>query len=137
MRATGTSGNFMDGTDLHIHFPEGAVGKDGPSAGVTLAAALTSLLTGRMCRSDTAMTGELTLTGTVLPVGGVTSKVLAAYRRGIRRIILPHLNFTRNVRDVPDNVRNEIEFVPVHNVAEVLDNALEGTRQHSAGVPKL
>mmetsp|Transcript_11486 Transcript_11486/g.29394 ORF Transcript_11486/g.29394 Transcript_11486/m.29394 type:complete len:850 (+) Transcript_11486:180-2729(+) len=129
--------NFMDGIDLHIHFPEGAVGKDGPSAGVTLVTALTSVLTGRMCRSDTAMTGEVTLTGTVLPVGGVTSKVLAAYRRGIRRIILPHLNFVRNLRDIPEDVQNDIEFVPVHNVAEVLEHALAAPVGFPSGLAKL
>eukprot|EP00035_Acanthoeca_spectabilis_P023468 m.449472 g.449472 ORF g.449472 m.449472 type:complete len:836 (-) comp19826_c0_seq1:112-2619(-) len=131
------SGNFMKGVDLHIHFPEGAVGKDGPSAGVTLATALTSVLTGRMCRSDTAMTGELTLTGTVLPVGGVTSKVLAAYRRGIRRIVLPHLNFVRNLRDIPEDVQNDIEFVPVHNVREVLENTLIERSAVSGGLSKM
>eukprot|EP00037_Helgoeca_nana_P010941 m.97247 g.97247 ORF g.97247 m.97247 type:complete len:840 (-) comp20515_c0_seq1:1095-3614(-) len=132
-----SSTNFMNGIDLHIHFPEGAVGKDGPSAGVTLITALTSLLTGRLCRSDTAMTGEVTLTGTVLPVGGVTSKVLAAHRRGIRRIVLPHLNFIRNLRDIPDDVLRDIEFVPVHHVSEVLDNTLQSRVGVDGGLSKM
>merc|ERR1712146_303437 len=126
----------MDDIDLHIHFPEGAVGKDGPSAGVTLVTALTSLLSNRRCRNDTAMTGEMTLSGTVLPVGGITSKVLAAYRRGIRRIVLPHLNFVR-LRDIPDDVRDEIDFVPVHNVSEVLKNTLTGDGLFSSLMNKL
>lgn len=120
------SDNFMSKIDLHIHFPEGAVGKDGPSAGVTLTTALASLLTNRLVRNDTAMTGELTLSGTVLPVGGITAKVLAAYRQGIKRIILPQLNYLRNLNDVPKDVRDEIEFIPVTRVDTVLKNALVG-----------
>ena len=82
----------LDKTDVHVHFPAGAVGKDGPSAGSAIVVALVSLFTGRVVRSDTAMTGEVTLRGLILPVGGVVEKVLAAHRAGIRHVILPHRN---------------------------------------------
>jgi len=82
----------LDKTDVHLHFPAGAVGKDGPSAGSAIVVALVSLFSGRVVRSDTAMTGEVTLRGLILPVGGVVEKVLAAHRAGIRRVILPHQN---------------------------------------------
>ena len=116
----------MGEIDIHIHFPEGAVGKDGPSAGVTLATVLASLLSGLMVRSDTAMTGEITLSGAVLPVGGVPAKVMAAHRRGIRRIILPARNHARDLHTVPDAIRNDLTFVPVRRIGEVLDAAIVG-----------
>eukprot|EP00040_Diaphanoeca_grandis_P027169 m.154051 g.154051 ORF g.154051 m.154051 type:complete len:842 (+) comp30866_c0_seq1:99-2624(+) len=121
---SGETKNFMTNMDIHIHFPEGAVGKDGPSAGVTLTTALVSLLTNRLVRADTAMTGELTLSGTVLPVGGITSKVLAAYRRGIRRICMPELNYRLNLDEIPADVKSDIEFIPAKTILDVLENTL-------------
>jgi ATP-dependent Lon protease len=114
-------------SDLHIHVPAGAVPKDGPSAGVTMFTALTSLLTGRRVRPDTAMTGEVTLRGRVLPVGGIKAKVLAAHRAGITRVILPAKN-ARDVDDVPENARRELQFVFADDVREVLAAALEPAR---------
>jgi ATP-dependent Lon protease len=109
---------FQD-NGVHIHVPAGAVPKDGPSAGVAMAAALTSLYTGKPIRSDTAMTGEITLTGLVLPIGGVKEKVLAARRAGINRILLPKPN-GKDLRDIPEDVRRDMEFVFVESIREAL-----------------
>ena len=114
--------NFMT-SDIHVHVPSGATPKDGPSAGVTLFTALASLITGKTADPDLAMTGEVTLSGAVLPVGGIKEKVLAAHRAGIRKIILPKAN-ERDLQDVPEDVRNELKFVPVESVEEVLNVAL-------------
>lgn len=105
---------------VHIHVPAGAIPKDGPSAGVTMTTAMTSLYTGLPARSDTAMTGEVTLTGLVLPIGGVKEKVLAARRAGIRRVILPEGN-KKDLRELPDHVRQEMQFHFVHQVEQVLE----------------
>jgi ATP-dependent Lon protease len=115
---------FFEGHDLHIHIPAGAVPKDGPSAGVTMFTALASLLTGRKVRSDTAMTGEATLRGRVLPVGGIKSKVLAAHRAGLTRVILPKQN-ARDLDEVPEEVRHALELIFAEDMAEVLHAALE------------
>ena len=120
----GIEAAVLDHTDLHIHVPQGAVPKDGPSAGVTIFTALASLLTGRRVRSDTAMTGECTLRGRVLPVGGIKAKVLAAHRAGIRRVVLPLKN-ERDLDDVPEHVHREMEFIAVSDMSEVLKAALE------------
>ncbi len=121
--ALGVEENFKDGHDIHVHVPAGAVPKDGPSAGVTMLAALTSLLTGRPVRNDTAMTGEITLRGAVLPVGGIKEKVLAAHRANITRIILPTRN-EDDISEIPENVRNSLEFLFVSEMKDVLDLAL-------------
>ena len=110
---------------VHIHVPAGAIPKDGPSAGVTMASALASLYTGRKVRTDTAMTGEITLSGLVFPVGGVKEKVLAAHRAGIRRIILPDRN-EADIEEIPDDVRKELEVFPATRISDVLNAALEG-----------
>ena len=115
--------NFMT-SDIHVHVPSGATPKDGPSAGVTLFTALASLITGKTADPDLAMTGEITLSGAVLPVGGIKEKVLAAHRAGIKKIILPREN-ERDLQDVPADVRNELVFVPVETVEEVLKEALK------------
>ena len=120
----GIPATFLDRTDLHIHFPEGAVPKDGPSAGVTILSALVSLLKGIRVRGDTAMTGEVTLRGLVLPVGGIKEKVLAAHRAGIKRLILPERN-RKDVLEVPEQARNEIEFHYVTRMEDVLRLTLE------------
>jgi ATP-dependent Lon protease len=109
---------------VHLHVPAGAIPKDGPSAGVTITAALASLYTGRRVRPDTAMTGEITLSGLVFPIGGVKEKVLAAHRAGIHRIILPARN-EADLEDVPEDVRQELEIVPVNRIREVVEAALE------------
>jgi ATP-dependent Lon protease len=106
-------------TDIHLHVPQGAVSKDGPSAGVAITVALVSLLTGRRVRGDVAMTGEITLRGTVLPVGGIKEKVLAAHRSGIKRVVLPDRN-RKDVIDIPEQPRNEIEILYVKRMDELL-----------------
>lgn len=109
--------------DVHVHVPEGAVPKDGPSAGVTIAAALASAFTGRAVRRDVAMTGEITLRGKVLPVGGVREKALAAHRAGIRHVVLPEDNL-KDLDELPDSARKEMEFHPVRHIDEVFALAL-------------
>ena len=109
---------------VHLHVPAGAIPKDGPSAGVTITAALASLYTGRRVRPDTAMTGEITLSGLVFPVGGLKEKILAAHRAGIRRIMLPSRN-EADIEDLPEDVRQELQIVFVSRISEVIDAALE------------
>ena len=120
----GIDPKFLAESDVHVHIPAGGVPKDGPSAGVTMFTALVSLLTGRRVRNDTAMTGEATLRGRVLPVGGIKSKVLAAHRAGLTRILLPAQN-GRDVDDIPKEVRAALEIILVHDMKEVLETALE------------
>ncbi len=115
---------MFKGYGVHLHVPAGAIPKDGPSAGVTMASALASLFTGRRVRPDTSMTGEITLSGLVFPVGGIKEKVLAAHRAGIRRIILPLRN-EADIEESPDDVRAELEIVPVSKIGEAIDAALE------------
>jgi ATP-dependent Lon protease len=120
----GITPDFLDTSDLHVHVPAGAMPKDGPSSGVTLFTALVSLLTGIRVRHDVAMTGELTLRGRVLPVSGIKEKALAAHRAGIKRVILPERN-RRDLDEVPDEVRRELEFAFVTRLDEVIASALE------------
>jgi ATP-dependent Lon protease len=117
-------GDFYEKQDIHIHLPEGAIPKDGPSAGITMTTAMVSALTHKTVRSDVAMTGEITLRGRVLPIGGLKEKVLAAYREGMHTIILPKDN-VRDIEDIPENIRARLEFVPVENMDEVLNHVLE------------
>jgi len=116
-------GNLKD-RGVHVHVPAGAVPKDGPSAGVTMTTALASLLSGRLVRSDVAMTGEVSLTGRVLPIGGVKQKLLAAHRAGITTVLIPKRN-EPDLEDVPESVREQLEIHPVSDVREVLELALE------------
>jgi ATP-dependent Lon protease len=120
----GINKDFFEKADIHIHVPAGAIPKDGPSAGVTMTTALVSLLTGRKVKSDLAMTGEITLRGKVMPIGGVKEKVLAARRAGIRTIVLPERNMN-DLEDVPEDLRKEMTFVPVERIDQVIAAALE------------
>jgi ATP-dependent Lon protease len=134
-RATslGVSPAFFDHNDLHVHVPAGAVPKDGPSAGVTIATTLVSVMTRRPIRKDVAMTGEITLRGKVLPVGAVRDKVLAAHRAGSKRVIIPRDN-QNDLRDVPPDVLRDLEIVPVEYVDQVLAAALH-ERPEAEDVP--
>jgi ATP-dependent Lon protease len=114
----------LEGKRFHVHFPAGAIPKDGPSAGITMTTALVSLLQDAPVRSTVAMTGEVTLSGRVLPIGGVKQKVLAAHRAGLREVVLPLRN-EADLDDVPESVRDEMTFHPVDDVAKVLELALE------------
>jgi ATP-dependent Lon protease len=122
-------------SDVHIHVPAGAIPKDGPSAGVAMFLALTSLLTGRTIRSDTAMTGEISLRGLVLPIGGVKEKVLAAIRAGIATVMLPARN-RRDIDDVPEKARNLIRFVWLERVDDAIDAALNPPEAREPDLPR-
>lgn len=122
-RELGIDPKFFDSHDIHIHIPEGAVPKDGPSAGVTLTTALVSALSDTPVHADLAMTGEVTLRGNVLPIGGLREKSLAAHRAGIKKILIPKQN-VRDLDDVPETVRESIKFVPVETMSQVLKEAL-------------
>ena len=121
----GIASSFWETSDIHVHIPAGAIPKDGPSAGVTLTTALVSMLTGRRVREGLAMTGEVSLSGRVLPVGGIKEKVLAAHRAGVRTIILPRRNEKNLLEDVPPEVRNMMTFHLVESASEVVSLALE------------
>ncbi|RXZ84555.1 endopeptidase La [Paenibacillaceae bacterium] len=119
--------DFHEKNDIHIHIPEGAIPKDGPSAGITMATALISALTSRYVSREVAMTGEITLRGRVLPIGGLKEKSLAAHRAGIKKILMPKDN-ERDLRDIPESVRGDLEFIPVAHMDEVLQHALIQTK---------
>uniref|UniRef100_A0A673N7B4 Lon protease homolog 2, peroxisomal n=1 Tax=Sinocyclocheilus rhinocerous TaxID=307959 RepID=A0A673N7B4_9TELE len=122
---TNGSADPLEGTDIHLHFPAGAVTKDGPSAGVTIVTCLASLLSGRLVRSDVAMTGEITLRGLVLPVGGIKDKVLAAHRANLKRVIIPKRN-EKDLEEIPPQVRADLDFVFASTLDEVLNAAFDG-----------
>ena len=120
----GVEPNFYKEKDIHIHFPEGAVPKDGPSAGVTITTAMVSALTGIPVRGDVAMTGEVTLRGRVLPIGGLREKSMAALRNGIHTVIIPKDNES-DLEEIDQTVRGALQFIPASHVDQVLANALE------------
>ncbi len=126
----GIDPEILKNNGIHVHVPAGSIPKDGPSAGVTMATAMASLYTGRRVRSDTSMTGEITLSGLVFPVGGIKEKVLAAHRAGIRRIILPKRN-EADAEEIPEDVRRELEIIPATWISDVLSAALEGSQRSS------
>ena len=119
----GISEDFYKELDVHIHIPEGAIPKDGPSAGITMATAMVSALSGKKVRSNIAMTGEITLRGRVLPVGGIKEKILAAHRAGCTKVILPAEN-RKDLEDIPQNIRKALDFCLVENLDQVLAEAL-------------
>jgi ATP-dependent Lon protease len=119
----GIKPTLFDTTDVHVHVPEGATPKDGPSAGVAMAVAIISVLTGVPIRKDVAMTGEITLRGRVLPIGGLKEKLLAALRSGIKTVLIPAEN-EKDLADVPDNVKGALQIIPVSTVDEVMTHAL-------------
>ncbi len=119
----GVPEDFFKASDLHIHLPSGAVSKDGPSAGITIFAALLSLLTGRVARADTAMTGEMTLSGRILPISGIREKLLAAQRAGISRVLLPEAN-RDEVEILSDDVKEGLEIILVRVVDEIIEHVL-------------
>ncbi len=114
---------LFDKRDIHVHVPEGATPKDGPSAGVAMATAIVSVMTAIPVRKDVAMTGEITLRGRVLPIGGLKEKLLAALRGGIKTVLIPEEN-AKDLAEIPDNVKNEMEIIPVSQMSEVLNHAL-------------
>jgi len=114
---------LFDKRDIHVHVPEGATPKDGPSAGTAMATAIVSVMTGIPVRKDVAMTGEITLRGRVLPIGGLKEKLLAALRGGIKKVLIPEEN-AKDLADIPENVKSGMEIIPVSHVGEVLRNAL-------------
>ena len=122
--ALGIAANFGETTDIHIHLPEGAVPKDGPSAGVTMVTAMVSALTGKKVKGKLAMTGEISLSGKVWPVGGIKEKMLAAYRYGVKTVLLPKRNM-QDLDELPENIRKEMQFIPVEHLDDVLKLALE------------
>jgi ATP-dependent Lon protease len=123
----GIEENFHEKYDIHIHVPEGAVPKDGPSAGITIATALVSALSGKPIRKEVGMTGEITLRGRVLPIGGLKEKTLSAHRAGLTKVIIPKDN-EKDIDEIPESVRNDVEFVLVSHVDEVLKHALNDRR---------
>jgi len=120
LKKLGIEKSVIEQNDIHVHVPAGGIPKDGPSAGVAMYSAITSLLTGTCVRPDVAMTGEITLRGLVLPVGGIKEKMLAAHRAGIKRIVLPERN-KKDVVDVPEEIRQEMEICYVKNVDEAAE----------------
>jgi ATP-dependent Lon protease len=125
-RRLGIRDDRFEKLDLHVHFPEGATPKDGPSAGIAITTALVSALTGIPVRSDVAMTGEITLRGEVLAIGGLKEKLLAALRGGIKKVLIPEEN-TKDLAEIPDNVKNRLEIIPVKWIDRVLEIALSET----------
>jgi ATP-dependent Lon protease len=130
----GIKAEAFEKTDIHIHVPEGATPKDGPSAGIGMTTALVSAFTGIPVRADVAMTGEITLRGEVLPIGGLKEKLLAAHRGGIKTVLIPEQN-VKDLADIPDNVKNKLEIVPVRWIEKVLEVALERQPEPIVDVP--
>jgi ATP-dependent Lon protease len=133
--ALGIEPNFLEGRDLHVHVPAGAIPKDGPSAGVTMATAILSAARNTPVSPDVAMTGEITLTGLVLPVGGIREKALAAKRFGLTTFILPALN-EPDLKELPEEIRKGMRFVPASTLEEVLEIALPTVAAATSDAPE-
>ena len=129
----GISAQAFDEREFHVHVPAGAIPKDGPSAGITMTTALASLMSGRPVKHNVGMTGEVTLQGRVLPIGGLKQKVLAAHAAGLTDVVLPERN-RGDLEDVPEDVREQMSFHPVMTIGEVLELALEPARQAAGDV---
>ncbi len=110
--------------DLHIHIPEGATPKDGPSAGITIAVAIASVLSDKKVDNKIAMTGELTLTGKILPIGGLKEKLIAGHKAGVKKVLIPKRNHDRDLEDIPDEVKNAMNIIPVSTIEEVIYESL-------------
>jgi ATP-dependent Lon protease len=123
-RKLGIQEDFYQKRDIHIHLPEGATPKDGPSAGIAICTSMVSILTGIPVRADVAMTGEITLRGEVLPIGGLKEKLLAAHRGGIKTVVIPQEN-VKDLTEIPDNIKNKLDIHPVKWIEQVLELALE------------
>ena len=123
-RTLGIADDFYQKNDFHIHLPEGATPKDGPSAGIGICTAMVSALTGIPVRADVAMTGEITLRGEVLPIGGLKEKLLAAHRGGIKIVLIPEEN-KKDLVEIPDNIKNKLDIHPVRWIEQVLEVALQ------------
>merc|ERR1719270_1916585 len=121
-----SAASLMNNVDVHIHFPEGAISKDGPSAGVTITTALVSLFTEKTAIQDLAMTGEITLRGLVLPVGGIKEKVIAAFRSGFQKVLIPAQN-KKDLKNLPAHVREGLDIIPVKTIEEVIEHSFEET----------
>jgi ATP-dependent Lon protease len=136
--ALGLEKRFLESTDIHVHVPEGAIPKDGPSAGIAIATALVSALVKIPVRKDVAMTGEITLRGRVLPIGGLKEKVLAAHRGGIRKVLIPSEN-EKDIREIPSRVRSRLQLVVVEHMDQVLREALALSASNDlfGGLPRL
>jgi len=128
----GIDPNFQDTHDIHVHIPEGAIPKDGPSAGIALSIALISAISKRPVRASLAMTGEITLRGRVLPIGGLKEKVLAALRAGIKTVLFPRSN-EKDLQDIPDYVKKNVQLIPVAHLDEVFSIAFKGQTKTSMG----
>ena len=131
----GVSPDVYENIDVHIHIPEGAIPKDGPSAGITICTALASALTGRPARKEIGMTGEITLRGRVLPVGGVREKVLAAHRAGLKIVLLPVRN-QKDLVEVPKRARHELLIIPIEHMDQVLEHALAAEPAQKPAPPR-
>ena len=131
----GVTGDFYKTKDIHVHFPEGAVPKDGPSAGITVCTAIVSALTGTSVRRDVAMTGEISIRGRVLPIGGLKEKTMAAMRHGVRTVIIPKDN-EKDLEQIDPSVRNALNFVTAKDIETVLDTALNRNVETFSGIFK-
>jgi ATP-dependent Lon protease len=134
-RKLGIEEDFYQKRDIHIHLPEGATPKDGPSAGIAICTSMVSILTGIPVRADVAMTGEITLRGEVLPIGGLKEKLLAAHRGGIKTVLIPQEN-VKDLTEIPDNIKNKLDIHPVKWIDQVLELALERTPEPLQDEPK-
>ena len=120
----GIDTEVFEKTDVHVHVPEGAIPKDGPSAGIAMCTTIASILSGKKIRSDFAMTGEVSLTGVVMPIGGLKEKLIAAHKAGMKEVLIPQKNYERDLDDIPDEVKEALVITPVSRIEEVIEKML-------------